>query len=139
VLSHEHTGFKFVQGLETAASEVILHSGGKNSDALRRLAEAEKKSHEMQPEHAGDYRAFILAEHPVHGILLLQATKKNKGTHFQLPGGHVDAEEVQRVGVEKAFVTAAARELFEETQIDLREKLERLTPIDVGLCLLFTN
>ena len=38
-------------------------------------------------------RSFIFAIHPTHGLLLLRAYKKKKGTHHQLPGGRVDAEE----------------------------------------------
>ena len=34
-LSHEHTGFTFVQDINNARDMVKLHSGGKNSDALK--------------------------------------------------------------------------------------------------------
>jgi len=42
----------------------------------------------------GDYRAFIFAILDDWGMLLLHCTRKpKKGPHYQLPGGHVDAEE----------------------------------------------
>ena len=59
-------------------------------------------------------RSFIFAIHPTHGLLLLRAYKKKKGVHHQLPGGRVDAEELE---YEDAHRRAAARELREETGI----------------------
>ena len=59
-------------------------------------------------------RGFIFAVHPTHGLLLLRAYKKKKGVHHQLPGGRVDAEELE---YEDAHRRAAARELREETGI----------------------
>ena len=59
-------------------------------------------------------RSFIFAIHPTHGLLLLRAYKKKKGTHHQLPGGRVDAEELE---LEDAHRRAAVRELREETGI----------------------
>jgi len=46
----------------------------------------------MIAEYKGrDYRGFVFAVHPEHGMLLLHCTRKPaKGPHFQLPGGHVD-------------------------------------------------
>ena len=61
-------------------------------------------------------RSFIFAIHPTHGLLLLRAYKKKKGVHHQLPGGRVDAEELE---LEDAHRRAAARELREETGIDV--------------------
>ena len=61
-------------------------------------------------------RSFIFAIHPTHGLLLLRAYKKKKGTHHQLPGGRVDADELE---YEDAHRRAAARELREETGIDV--------------------
>ena len=59
-------------------------------------------------------RSFIFAIHPTHGLLLLRAYKKKKGVHHQLPGGRVDAEELE---LDDAHRRAAARELREETGI----------------------
>jgi len=57
-------------------------------------------------------RGFVFAVHPTHGLLLLRASKKKKGVHFQLPGGHVDADEL---AFDDPHRRAAARELCEET------------------------
>lgn len=65
-------------------------------------------------------RAFVLARHPRHGLLLLQASKRKKGVHYQIPGGHVDEPEIEAHGLKSGCRAAAARELFEETGIDLR-------------------
>jgi ADP-ribose pyrophosphatase YjhB (NUDIX family) len=59
-------------------------------------------------------RGFIFAVHPTHGLLLLRAYKKKKGVHHQLPGGRVDADELEH---EDAHRRAAVRELREETGI----------------------
>ena len=59
----------------------------------------------------GQPRAFVLAEHPQHGLLLLRSPgkpKKGKPAHYQLPGGRVDATDASPAA-------AAARELLEET------------------------
>lgn len=49
-----------------------------------------------------DYRAFLVAVHEKHGILLLHCTrKKSKGPHWQLPGGHVDDFEFNEAGESK--------------------------------------
>ena len=37
-LSEEHTGFTFERDLERAAKLINLHSGGKNTKALKRIA-----------------------------------------------------------------------------------------------------
>ncbi|KAL7526151.1 hypothetical protein ACHAWF_001650 [Thalassiosira exigua] len=90
-----------------------------------------------------DYRGFIFATHPVYGMLLLHCTrKKKKGPHFQAPGGHVDEVDFKdargrNLGSSKdgpallmlACKIGAAREIFEETGIDIRSNLDRLHPV----------
>mmetsp|Transcript_11272 Transcript_11272/g.17212 ORF Transcript_11272/g.17212 Transcript_11272/m.17212 type:complete len:321 (-) Transcript_11272:79-1041(-) len=99
-----------------------------------------------------DYRAFLFAQHPIHGLLLLYCSrKKNKPPHFQAPGGHVDKEDFNEAltrlqdttsssGVDLesshpllllACKIGAARELYEETGIDLRNHLDRLQPVQL--------
>mmetsp|Transcript_36095 Transcript_36095/g.84509 ORF Transcript_36095/g.84509 Transcript_36095/m.84509 type:complete len:162 (+) Transcript_36095:122-607(+) len=63
--------------------------------------------------------------------MLLEATKARKGRLFQLPGGHVDAEELAAHGEREACRVAAARELVEETGLDMRESMHRLVPVDM--------
>lgn len=85
-----------------------------------------------------DYRGFVFAIHPEYGYVLLHCTrKKNKPNHFQLPGGHIDGFEFKEAAkatndplqqLMLAGKTGAARELFEETSIDLRNSLDRLQP-----------
>jgi 8-oxo-dGTP pyrophosphatase MutT (NUDIX family) len=85
-----------------------------------------------------DYRGFVFVVHEQHGLLLLHCTRKsNKGPHFQLPGGHVDEPEFLQAARKTHDANAqlliaaqmgAARELYEETGIDVREKLFRLEP-----------
>lgn len=86
-----------------------------------------------------DYRGFAFVVHEVHGMLLLHCTRKpKKGPHFQLPGGHIDDYEF-KYAAEKCGTGASpntilleaakmgtARELFEETGIDVRGQLHRL-------------
>mmetsp|Transcript_53500 Transcript_53500/g.127254 ORF Transcript_53500/g.127254 Transcript_53500/m.127254 type:complete len:241 (-) Transcript_53500:218-940(-) len=77
-------------------------------------------------------RAFVLTRHAEHGILLLESSKARKGgRYFQLPGGHVDAKELHAYGPEEAPRVAAARELYEETGMDFRDRLYRLRPVDL--------
>ena len=85
-----------------------------------------------------DYRGFIFATHEDHGFLLLHCTrKKKKPHHFQLPGGHVDTFEFTEAkaktnNVKDQLLLAgklgAARELYEETGLDIRESLDRIRP-----------
>ena len=67
-------------------------------------------------------RAFVVVRHNSRGYLLLRAYKRKKGVHYQLPGGRIDRDDASPA-------SAAARELFEETGVDLRRMLPRLTPI----------
>jgi len=90
-----------------------------------------------------DYRAFLFATHPTYGMLLLHCTrKKKKPPHFQAPGGHIDKEDFQdaisrtpensKEGpalLMLACKIGAARELYEETGIDIRAALDRLQPV----------
>lgn len=138
-----------------------------------------------------DYRGFIFVVHEEHGMVLLKCTrKKNKGPHFQVPGGHVDEPEFLEAGKQRfdflqtakrcpkigqsmptsvsnlhvklvltlfhlfhfmfiffkkkaqkfndrssqllqACRSGAARELYEETGMDVRKCLERLEVADV--------
>jgi len=88
-----------------------------------------------------DYRAFCLLIHPKQGGLLLHCTrKKKKPPHYQLPGGHVDKEEFEQVAKKSSNVVTqaelyraarlgCAREVFEETGLDFRKRLEELLPL----------
>ena len=79
------------------------------------MAEAtESGGVESGHEHSDDrtdFRSFVVVVHAEEGVLLLRAMKKKKGVHFQLPGGHIDASEIERYGFRLAQMTAAAREL----------------------------
>ena len=101
-----------------------------------------------------DYRGFLFCVHAEHGYLLLHCTrKKKKPSHFQLPGGHIDAHEFQEAAkchsasssldqqqpqqqsqallMEQLILAGqmgAARELYEETGLDVRHALHRLHP-----------
>jgi 8-oxo-dGTP pyrophosphatase MutT (NUDIX family) len=51
--------------------------------------------------HDNDYRAFIFAIHENYGYLLLKTKvkkKKNKGSYWEVPGGHIDKEELKTAG-----------------------------------------
>jgi 8-oxo-dGTP pyrophosphatase MutT (NUDIX family) len=63
--------------------------------------------------------------------------KKKKGPHFQLPGGHIDEFEFFAAAEQSsdsqtqlllAARAGAARELYEETGLDVRNQLDRLEP-----------
>ena len=86
-----------------------------------------------------DYRGFIFVVHESHGLMLLHCTrKKKKGPHFQLPGGHIDdfefvaAAKTSGGDSQKQLLEAAkagaARELWEETGVDIQNQLGRLQP-----------
>ena len=88
-----------------------------------------------------DYRAFCLLIHRKQGAVLLHCTrKKRKPPHYQLPGGHVDGYEFKQVTKSISnFVTqeqlyyasriGCAREVYEETGIDFRNRLEEFLPM----------
>mmetsp|Transcript_60769 Transcript_60769/g.113626 ORF Transcript_60769/g.113626 Transcript_60769/m.113626 type:complete len:189 (-) Transcript_60769:73-639(-) len=71
-------------------------------------------------------RSFVIARHKRHGYLLLRSEKPKKGTHYQLPGGHVDFYEAKFYGWENATAAAALRELHEETGLDFSAEKNRL-------------
>jgi len=96
-----------------------------------------------QDNTENDYRAFLFATHPTYGMLLLHCTRKEeKPPHFQAPGGHVDKEDFEDAIARSpgeshespdililAGKIGAARELYEETGIDIRSALDRLHPV----------
>jgi 8-oxo-dGTP pyrophosphatase MutT (NUDIX family) len=97
-----------------------------------------KKSRVLVDYKANDFRGFIFVVHPAYGLLLLQCTrKKDKPLHWQLPGGHIDDPEFEEAARQSSDMKeqlliagkiGASRELFEETGIDVRWKLDRLEP-----------
>lgn len=92
-----------------------------------------------------DYRGFVFVIHNQYGMLLLHCTRKpKKGPHYQLPGGHIDDFEFEHAiekhgnnpsSFNKVLLEAAkmgtARELYEETGIDIRSQLHRLEPVQL--------
>ena len=84
-------------------------------------------------------------------MLLYCSRKKKKGPHYQLPGGHVDSPEwdlaLEQVSQSSTTTTnttcpkpevirlacqmGAARELYEETGLDIRQDLKRLQPANL--------
>lgn len=95
------------------------------------------------------FRSFIIVIHQEYGCLLLKSSKKNKDNVFQLPGGRLDEEDliinqskvknddynnkINMVPEEDSFKVAAARELYEETGIDFRNRLHMLKPLKFDL------
>ena len=88
-----------------------------------------------------DYRAFCFLIHRKHGGLLLHCTrKKKKPPHYQLPGGHIDDSDFRQItrklssfATQKQLYYAArlgcAREVYEETGLDFRNRLEAFLPM----------
>ena len=88
-----------------------------------------------------DFRAFCLLIHRKHGGLLLHCTrKKKKPPHYQLPGGNIDEGDLRQVTrnlssfiTQKQLYSAArlgcAREVYEETGLDFRKRLEEFLPM----------
>lgn len=86
------------------------------------------------------FRSFVIAIHDEYGCLLLKSSKKGKSGYFQLPGGRLDERDlllsdfkVNGVPGEDSFKVAAARELYEETGLDFRNKLQLLKPLNFDL------
>eukprot|EP00554_Chaetoceros_debilis_P000651 CAMPEP_0194086642 /NCGR_PEP_ID=MMETSP0149-20130528/21896_1 /TAXON_ID=122233 /ORGANISM="Chaetoceros debilis, Strain MM31A-1" /LENGTH=273 /DNA_ID=CAMNT_0038769773 /DNA_START=167 /DNA_END=989 /DNA_ORIENTATION=- len=100
------------------------------------------KRHANMPNYKKiDYRGFIFVVHKEYGMLLLHCTRKpKKGPHYQLPGGHIDTFEFEYAAetlgpsaeendiLLEACKMGAARELYEETGIDVRGQLDRVHP-----------
>ena len=125
-----------------AASRKNLYMGnclcldGEKDDKQERLIPPQQSKAPFSSEGGGivkmGVRVFVIAKHDRFGYLLLEANKKSKGgRHFQLPGGHVDRQELSDFGEPEACRVAAARELYEETGLDLRNCLHRLQPVDL--------
>ena len=83
---------------------------------------------------SADYRAFLFAIHPDHGLLLLKSREKHKkGSYWEVPGGHLDdpdyegaiALDTEATQLQLAGRIAIGRELWEETGMDLRNDLSR--------------
>lgn len=108
--------------------EETLVASNNTSDAGQ-----EVPSPSAMPRKGGSgLRAFVVVKHNEYGLLILEACKKRKGgRHFQLPGGHVDAHEVQNYGEVEGCRIAAARELYEETGMDFRDRLYRLSAAEL--------
>ncbi|KAF7458797.1 NUDIX domain protein [Cryptosporidium felis] len=94
----------------------------------------------------GKQRSFVIVIHDEHGCLLLKSSNEKKG--YQLPGGRLDEQDKQAAGamasssppmplleakVEEAFRIGAARELFEETGLDYRNRTHLLKPLKYSL------
>eukprot|EP00538_Stauroneis_constricta_P005222 CAMPEP_0119547994 /NCGR_PEP_ID=MMETSP1352-20130426/2020_1 /TAXON_ID=265584 /ORGANISM="Stauroneis constricta, Strain CCMP1120" /LENGTH=248 /DNA_ID=CAMNT_0007593139 /DNA_START=70 /DNA_END=816 /DNA_ORIENTATION=- len=113
------------------ASSLQHHHGVDSTDAP--APDDNDNNHNHQRKE--DYRGFVFVHHHQHGLLLLKCTRKrNKPIHYQLPGGHVDDAEFEdaakrhserAVQLQMAAANGCARELFEETGIDVRQSLER--------------
>ena len=130
--------FPFVRGTSKTPSIVEDPRETASCSVVSGITEIEDYEKTNMDFATADYRGFVFAIHPDHGYMLLHCTrKKKKPNHFQLPGGHIDDFEFK----EAAKVTSdplhqlllagkmgAARELFEETSLDIRNSLERLVP-----------
>mmetsp|Transcript_14273 Transcript_14273/g.16872 ORF Transcript_14273/g.16872 Transcript_14273/m.16872 type:complete len:220 (-) Transcript_14273:526-1185(-) len=112
---------------------------------------------DISSQRQKDFRAFVFAVHLDYGMLLLHCTRKpKKGHHFQLPGGHLDDSDFESAATHTppcststppsssaetidprkqydiilllASKIGAARELYEETGINLLSQLDRFEP-----------
>lgn len=132
---------------DRAAAAAYLNSKAFNGKApeMESFGDADDSSRSVLTEFSNaDYRAFVFVIHQKYGMVLLHCTKKpSKGPHFQLPGGHIDQNEFVAAGMTSggnpkvhllaAAKLGAARELFEETSIDVRQNLKRLQPAPLRL------
>jgi 8-oxo-dGTP pyrophosphatase MutT (NUDIX family) len=134
----------------------ICHQRYQTTSACDPLLDQQKYDAIIDLSHGVDYRAFGLLIHKKYGAILLYCTrKKKKPPHFQLPGGHVDADEFQKavfgggpgtaptptksflpphVTSKQLYLAArmgCAREIYEETSIDFRsdDTIDRLLPL----------
>jgi len=112
-----------------AAAMEIIYPGTAAWQAPKTAKKKKKK------ERTG-LRSFVVAAYDGAGILLVQARQRKgkdgrilKNAHFQLPGGHVEQRDIDRFGKADAQRIAAARELHQKTGIDLRQDLDRLSPV----------
>lgn len=125
----------------TASNEALNPPNGIVSPSpasTEKQTKSSKKSEVLVDYKANDYRGFIFVVHAAYGLMLLQCTrKKKKPLHWQLPGGHIDDFEFIEAGCQSsdrnnqlliAGRIGAARELYEETGLDVRSKLDRLEP-----------
>ena len=96
-----------------AASQVA-----KSPKRRRRAKDAELDSDDSDDPRAVT-KAFVVAKHPRFGYLVLKAFKESKGLHGQLPGGKVEPGD-------PSPAHALAREILEETGLDLQHELSRL-------------
>ncbi|KAK9171155.1 NUDIX domain protein [Cryptosporidium meleagridis] len=108
----------------------------------------------MKSNNPNKFRSFIIVIHQEYGCLLLKSTKKSKYDIFQLPGGRLDEKDllinlseansnsndnnnnnngINPIPTENAFKIAAARELYEETGLDFRNRLNMLKPLKFDL------
>eukprot|EP00747_Dinoflagellata_sp_TGD_P166608 gnl/TRDRNA2_/TRDRNA2_189647_c0_seq1.p1 gnl/TRDRNA2_/TRDRNA2_189647_c0~~gnl/TRDRNA2_/TRDRNA2_189647_c0_seq1.p1 ORF type:complete len:204 (+),score=25.69 gnl/TRDRNA2_/TRDRNA2_189647_c0_seq1:15-626(+) len=112
--------------LDTAMISLILFLSISSSLSLRFSGHHSRSSghhSHHSSKQACQPRAFVLAKHVDRGLLLLRGYKPRKGVHFQLPGGRMEDEDEEPL-------TTAARELFEETGVDVRDNLTRLHSLD---------
>ena len=113
-------------------------------DALLELSRGHSLSFDSRARFdisTNDYRAFCLLIHRKQGAVLLHCTrKKQKPPHYQLPGGHVDSCEFKQISKslsnyvtqEQLYFAArigCAREVYEETGIEFRNRLEEFLPL----------
>ncbi|OII72817.1 uncharacterized protein cubi_03687 [Cryptosporidium ubiquitum] len=103
----------------------------------------------MNKNSVNKFRSFIIVIHQKYGCLLLKSSKKSEHDIFQLPGGRLDEKDLiinqlemnnddyniktHILPKEDSFKVAAARELYEETGMDFRNRLHMLKPLEFDL------